>query len=379
MIKAYFDSIEQQIIKVIQETNYELYISVAWFTNQKIYETLLSKLEDGIKIELIIRDDHINNSIDALNWKSFIDEGGTLFFYQMTNALHHKFCISDHKTILSGSYNWTYQAQYKNKENIILSSNTELIDQFFIEFEKLKARSLVAENELLNYRIPSEASIEESNFILLENDMDVELLGDDSLNLFKDDDLVKADLLYRNKKYKAVLNLLETSLSKEKAEAYYLRSWVLFRQNKFKYALDSAEKALDLGLEEADLYNLLGNCLGELKKTKLAIEYFDKAIKKEPENTPQYWNKYLTYYNIGSHSQADKVIMVLTRVATDIIRNNSIKNNELKMKAYLDRGHTWGFKDQQRKDGLKALELYNSLDANLQDLHDLDQINLLIK
>lgn len=48
------------------------------------------------------------------------------------------------------------------------------------------------------------------------------------------------------------------------------------------------------------------------------------------------------------------------------------------MKAYLDRGHTWGFKDQQKKDGFKALALYNLLDENLQDLHDLDQINLLI-
>ena len=51
--------------------------------------------------------------------------------------MHHKFCIVDHKLIITGSYNWTKSAANKNYENILINSDSKVVKSFQSEFDKL--------------------------------------------------------------------------------------------------------------------------------------------------------------------------------------------------------------------------------------------------
>ena len=53
--------------------------------------------------------------------------------------MHHKFAIVDGTTLITGSFNWTMQALMGNKENVIITSDTLLVQPFYTEFEKLWA------------------------------------------------------------------------------------------------------------------------------------------------------------------------------------------------------------------------------------------------
>ena len=52
--------------------------------------------------------------------------------------MHNKFCIIDGKKLITGSYNWTYAAEYNNKENIIISDDISLCNEFSFHFKSLK-------------------------------------------------------------------------------------------------------------------------------------------------------------------------------------------------------------------------------------------------
>ncbi|MBN2165888.1 MAG: hypothetical protein JW717_06395 [Marinilabiliaceae bacterium] len=51
--------------------------------------------------------------------------------------MHHKFGVIDDKIAFSGSYNWTYTAKEHNQENLIVTTNYDIVHQFLGEFETL--------------------------------------------------------------------------------------------------------------------------------------------------------------------------------------------------------------------------------------------------
>uniref|UniRef100_UPI00404A8370 phospholipase D-like domain-containing protein n=1 Tax=Flavobacterium sp. TaxID=239 RepID=UPI00404A8370 len=140
MVKAHFDNIRQNILSELDKANEKIVIAVYWFTNQTLFQKLLSKVSEGIKVELIIHNDYINNRERGLNFQNFIDKGGEFYFSDTFNPMHNKFCIIDSKILINGSYNWTYYAEDRNRENILLlKDEQETLDAFCKEFERLKS------------------------------------------------------------------------------------------------------------------------------------------------------------------------------------------------------------------------------------------------
>ena len=51
--------------------------------------------------------------------------------------MHNKFGITDGRVAFTGSYNWTYTANKHNQENLIITTNYDIVKQFDEQFEKL--------------------------------------------------------------------------------------------------------------------------------------------------------------------------------------------------------------------------------------------------
>ncbi len=140
MVKAHFDNIRQAILEELDKATNNIVVAVYWFTNQTLFQKLMSKVVGGLKVELIICNDYINNREAGLNFQNFIDSGGDFYFSDTFNPMHNKFCVIDSKTLINGSYNWTYYAEDRNRENILLiKGEQETIDAFLTEFERLKS------------------------------------------------------------------------------------------------------------------------------------------------------------------------------------------------------------------------------------------------
>ena len=141
MEKAYFENIRQNILDEINKAEKEIKVAVCWFTNQQLFDALCKKRSDGISVELIILNDFINNREDGLDFQYFIDIGGVFCFGENDKPMHNKYCIIDNNVLINGSYNWTYYAESKNEENVIIHfDKTELIEAFEQDFERIKSK-----------------------------------------------------------------------------------------------------------------------------------------------------------------------------------------------------------------------------------------------
>lgn len=138
MVQAHFQNIRISIIKEIEKANESLKVAVYWFTNHELFDLLYQKQLKGVQCELIIHNDYINNRDTGLPFQKFIDAGGKFYFSDDENPMHNKFCILDNRVLINGSYNWTYYAESKNRENIlIIKEEPDVIRAFEKEFSKL--------------------------------------------------------------------------------------------------------------------------------------------------------------------------------------------------------------------------------------------------
>jgi hypothetical protein len=139
MIKAYFDDIRRQILSELDQAEKEIRVAIYWFTNHDLFNKLCQKREAGIKVSLIVHNDFINNRENGLDFQKFINLGGELYFSNPDSPMHNKFCVVDEKSLINGSYNWTYFAENKNNENVLLiKDEEEIIHAFISEFDFLK-------------------------------------------------------------------------------------------------------------------------------------------------------------------------------------------------------------------------------------------------
>lgn len=141
MEQAYFSGIRSKIIPYINEATAKIQVAMAWFTSQELFDALINALHRKVKVELVLLDNAINYMYYAPDFNEFISAGGKLRIAgSEIGFMHHKFCVIDDCIAITGSYNWTYYAETRNLENIVISDNSDIVELFASEFCHLQKR-----------------------------------------------------------------------------------------------------------------------------------------------------------------------------------------------------------------------------------------------
>jgi hypothetical protein len=136
VIEPLFENISARLKQKLWKADKSIYIAVAWFTNVDIFNVVKNKARSGCTIKIIVNDDDINKS--TIDFNKLNEDNLEVFKVKsIGNLMHHKFCVIDNKTVISGSYNWSNKAD-SNFENIIINQNDNVLaSQFINEFNNI--------------------------------------------------------------------------------------------------------------------------------------------------------------------------------------------------------------------------------------------------
>lgn len=130
---AYFNNIANEIIKHLDKARVSIHVCIAWFTNQSIADKLVEKHKQGIDVKVIFYDDHTNSkfgvNIDGIPFKAVHGSRGGI--------MHNKYCIIDNQIVITGSYNWSENAENKNDENAAAMYDYDRASDYSVEFRKM--------------------------------------------------------------------------------------------------------------------------------------------------------------------------------------------------------------------------------------------------
>ncbi len=120
---------------LLKNAKHSINICVFTISDQNLSSKLLDANRNGISVRIISDDQKVRDRGSQIyNLKK---AGIKVKIDHSRYHMHNKFGIIDDRIAFTGSYNWTYTATKHNQENLIVTTNYDIVTQFSDEFEKL--------------------------------------------------------------------------------------------------------------------------------------------------------------------------------------------------------------------------------------------------
>lgn len=278
-----FENIAERIEEEINKSQKDIYLAVAWFTNKNLFNSLVKKSQEGVKVILVISDNEINRN-SSINYNDIQKGESKLFWIGGDKSfMHNKFCIIDDYVVITGSYNWSYRAETNFENVVITSGDGELATQFKNEINRIIGELLTDEKKLPLSKILKRLEIIK-NYIILEDleDLDGEIR---KIIPFDFDDKI-SDIIHEIKQqnFGSAIKKIETFITLSQS----MVTWIDYELEGIKIELKLLENELAaLEGEKMSIEKLLADFIHqytrELGDVVLEILYIKSLLVEDDE------------------------------------------------------------------------------------------------
>jgi mitochondrial cardiolipin hydrolase len=136
--RAFFspgDDCLEAIITAIEEAKKTMKICVFTISDDRISEAILRAHQRGLQIRIITDNNKLHDIGSDI--RELAAKGLEVRIDKTRSHMHHKFAIFDETRVLTGSYNWTRSAAMYNHENILVTDNLSIVQDYSREFDRL--------------------------------------------------------------------------------------------------------------------------------------------------------------------------------------------------------------------------------------------------
>lgn len=130
----------EAVVRELQAVRREVLVLAYSFTSKEIAKALVDAKLRGVHVEIVL--DHSNEKEEYSDLHFFLQEGLTPMIDPHHAIAHNKVMVLDGRTIITGSFNFTHQAENENAENLlIIKGHPELISAYRKDFAAHKAHA----------------------------------------------------------------------------------------------------------------------------------------------------------------------------------------------------------------------------------------------
>lgn len=137
-IESYFapeDHVERAVVSHLRETQKTIDFMAFSFTSVPIARAMAEELSEGTRVRGLIERRNAGGSHcrdDFLRQR-----GAEIHLDANPDTMHHKVIVVDELLVMTGSYNFSANAEKRNDENLLVLHNPEIAHRFVEEFESL--------------------------------------------------------------------------------------------------------------------------------------------------------------------------------------------------------------------------------------------------
>lgn len=117
------------IVNHINQSKQSIRIQAYGFTSEKIIKALIEAKNRGVNIEIIL--DRSNFQKKKLDTIKLLHKHGIPVYQDNTKGIaHNKVMIIDNKKVITGSFNFTKNADYNNVENVVVLDDVNVASKY---------------------------------------------------------------------------------------------------------------------------------------------------------------------------------------------------------------------------------------------------------
>ena len=129
--------IRDKIISRINLSKNSIKIAIYDLTSGDIAGALLDAVKHGVDVKIVADLGQSNGKHSEIGYLRSQGMNVELISGLGRGIMHDKFAIFDGKEVFTGSYNWTNNAEYYNRENAIFISDPEVVGKYQMQFDRL--------------------------------------------------------------------------------------------------------------------------------------------------------------------------------------------------------------------------------------------------
>ncbi len=138
-ISAYFSPKNETIpplLKEIQSAEKSIHFMAFSFTHDTLGEAMRDRFKAGVDVQGVFEERQANNRYAEFD--SMKKAGLPVLLDENRGAMHHKVIVIDGETVVTGSYNFSKNAETRNNENLlIIKGNREIAKAYLAEFAQI--------------------------------------------------------------------------------------------------------------------------------------------------------------------------------------------------------------------------------------------------
>ncbi len=119
----------------ISRANESVHVMVYGFTLDDLSEALIEAEERGVEVRVVIERESAYWS--GSEYERLLRAGVDVRLDGNPHTMHHKVVVIDGKIVITGSYNWTWSAENRNDENVVILMDEGLAESYEKEFQRV--------------------------------------------------------------------------------------------------------------------------------------------------------------------------------------------------------------------------------------------------
>ena len=128
---------QEAVVQEVNKARREVLVQAYSFTSKQICDALVEAKKRGVRVIILL--DKSNEVERYSDLQVFLEQNLDPLIDAEHAIAHNKIIVIDQKTIVTGSFNFTHQAEGENAENLlIIKGHADLARQYHVNFMKHK-------------------------------------------------------------------------------------------------------------------------------------------------------------------------------------------------------------------------------------------------
>lgn len=139
LVEVYFspqDGTLEYILRAINSAQESIYFLAYSFTSDELADALIEKSKSGVTVSGVFDEDQYHSN-SGTEFDTLQGAGIDVRLDGNPRLMHHKVLIIDGKIVITGSYNFSNNAEHINNENTLIIHNQGITAEYLAEFERI--------------------------------------------------------------------------------------------------------------------------------------------------------------------------------------------------------------------------------------------------
>ena len=139
LIEVYFspeDGTLDRILTAVNAAQESISFMAYSFTSDELAEALIERAKSGVSVLGVFDEDQYHSNVGT-EFDTLKNAGIDVRLDGNPRLMHNKVIIIDHQVVITGSYNFSNNAEHNNDENTLIIHNQNIATQFLAEFQQI--------------------------------------------------------------------------------------------------------------------------------------------------------------------------------------------------------------------------------------------------